>query len=113
MNTSAFKQQLIDLKHELQHYQVISKDASQPVKLEQNKVGRLSRMDAMQDQQIAKDIKHRRDLQLQKIERSLVRIDNDEYGICLQCDEDINPLRLKFDPTTTFCIECASKNEKS
>ena len=42
------------------------------------------------------------------IEAALMRIDNDEYGECMECGEPINPKRLEIDPTTLYCIECAS-----
>ncbi|MBT8141909.1 MAG: TraR/DksA C4-type zinc finger protein, partial [Gammaproteobacteria bacterium] len=42
---------------------------------------------------------------------ALERIDNDEFGYCIECDEDINPKRLEYDPTTLLCIQCASEKE--
>lgn len=109
MSSTDFKQQLLSLKLELEYYQDISKANSEPVKLDQNKVGRLSRMDAIQDQQLAKEIESRREQQLYKVNIALQRIEQGEYGYCFECDEAINPKRLAFDPTATLCIECASR----
>jgi len=82
------------------------------VELDQTKVGRLSRMDAMQAQAMAKASSERRQQMLRKIDAALIRLDNDEYGVCKECDEPINPKRLEFDPTVVLCIECASKLEQ-
>ena len=81
------------------------------VELDPSKVGRLSRMDAMQAQAMAKASGHRRDATLRRIAAALRRLDNGEYGICLNCDAPINPKRLEFDPTVLLCIDCAAKQE--
>jgi DnaK suppressor protein len=70
-------------------------------------------MDAMQAQAMAQASAQRRGETLQRIAAALKRIDDDEYGFCLECDEPINPQRLEFDPTVTLCIECASRSENS
>lgn len=84
------------------------RDASSgTVHLDQQSVGRLSRMDAMQSQELAKAGKVRAERQLKLITAALARIDNDEYGECRECGEPINPKRLEIDPTSLHCIECA------
>jgi DnaK suppressor protein len=70
-------------------------------------------MDAMQAQAMAKASVQRRDVVLRGIAAALKRIDEDEYGFCLECDEPINPKRLEFDPTVLLCVDCASKSENS
>ncbi len=77
------------------------------VELDQQSVGRLSRMDAMQQQAIAEETNRRRTLELRKIEAALVRLDQDEYGYCVKCGEEIAPKRLDLDPTAALCAECA------
>lgn len=102
-----FKAQLLALK------QTLKKDLSQPiegsgvVELDQQAVGRLSRMDAMQNQQMALDTQRRYQAQLVEVEKALKRIENGSYGFCSQCDEVINPKRLAINPTSTECIHCA------
>lgn len=81
--------------------------SSGTVHLDQQSVGRLSRMDALQGQALAKAGKERAEHQLRMIKAALIRIDNDDYGFCAECDEPINPKRLEIDPTTIYCIECA------
>jgi len=86
-------------------------DAASIVELDQTRVGRLSRMDAMQAQAMAQESQRRRTVMLAAIERALVRLDSGEYGICIDCDEPINPKRLEFDPTVRRCIRCAGRAE--
>lgn len=81
------------------------------VELDQSKVGRLSRMDAMQAQALAQAAVTRRRQQLRRIEAALQRLKDDEFGICTACDESINPRRLELDPTVLMCIKCAEQSE--
>jgi DnaK suppressor protein len=68
-------------------------------------------MDAMQAQAMAKASAARRELTLRRIGSALQRLEDDEFGYCLECGESINPKRLEFDPTVELCIACASKAE--
>ncbi|MEX1057117.1 MAG: TraR/DksA family transcriptional regulator [Natronospirillum sp.] len=83
---------------------------SDTVVLDQSKVGRLSRMDALQAQQMAMAADRRRKQQLKAVLQALSRIENDEYGECLDCGEWINTKRLEFDPTAHRCVQCASQH---
>ncbi len=103
------KQLLLKMKSDLQEQEKASKETGKPVELDQTKVGRISRMDAMQAQQMALDASRRRKLQLVKVENAFQRINSGEYGYCLGCDEDIDIRRLMIDPTNTHCIKCAEK----
>ena len=104
-----FHNALLSLKEELEELSDTGKQASSTVVLDQSKVGRLSRMDAMQAQQMAQETERRRQLQLQKIETAMNRIENGDYGYCFVCGEDIGEARLKFDPASTRCIKCVEK----
>jgi len=106
------RNKLLKLRTELQAIAESSNESAAVVELDQTKVGRLSRMDAMQAQAMAKASGQRREQMLRRIDAALKRIDNDEYGYCKECDEPINPKRLEFDPTVVLCINCASKLEQ-
>ena len=103
------RQALVTLKDDIETLNADSKEASDTVTLDQSKVGRLSRMDALQAQQMAKETERRRQTQLQKIESALRRLDSGEYGACFICGEDIDIARLKIDPASTRCMECMDK----
>lgn len=104
---SDFKQQLLDLKQDSQQDLIDGNHSTGVVNLDQQSVGRLSRMDAMQNQQMALESQRRSQLQLIAIEKALKRIENGTFGLCEECDEWINPKRLAVNPTVTLCIECA------
>lgn len=84
-------------------------DDSRPVELDQTRLGRLSRMDALQGQAMAKETERRRHQELERIDLALKRLADDEYGDCLECGEPIAPKRLAFDPSAALCIDCADK----
>jgi DnaK suppressor protein len=104
-----FREQLLRMKRELQAQEETGKEAARPVELDPASMGRLTRMDAIQSQQLAKEAARRRAQTLVKIETALRRLDEGEFGACLVCGEDIDPRRLAVDPTHTLCIACAEK----
>ncbi|WP_395175727.1 TraR/DksA family transcriptional regulator [Roseibium alexandrii] len=107
MNDTAVRETLVRLKAELESFIEISEDARATVMLDQQAVGRLSRMDALQGQAMAQASERQRRADIQRIEAALKRLDEGEYGYCAQCGEDIAAKRLKVDPAAAFCIRCA------
>jgi len=85
-----------------------SSEARETVVLDQQSVGRLSRMDAMQGQAMAKAAEQRRRARVSMIKAALQRLDDGEYGECEECGEPIPAGRLAIDPTVTACVACAS-----
>ena len=102
---------LLALRDEIEGVVDVSDASAKPVTLDQTSVGRLSRMDAMQGQAMAQATQARRAAVLRGVQAALVRLDNDEYGLCLECDEPINPKRLEIDPVAEFCIRCAEAKQ--
>ena len=88
-----------------------SKDAAQPVTLDQQSVGRLSRMDAIQQQSMAKANRATYQLRLQQAQQAIRHIAEEDYGYCRRCDEAIGYRRLKAKPETPFCVTCQSASE--
>ncbi|MFT5182436.1 MAG: DnaK suppressor protein [Alphaproteobacteria bacterium] len=82
-------------------------EAARPVELDQQRTGRLSRMDALQGQEMARAAERRRDIELSKIQAALARLDSGEYGWCAKCGEEIVAERLRLDPAIPICIVCA------
>ena len=76
------------------------------VQLDQQSVGRLSRMDAMQQQAMAQAQERNRATTLLRIDQAFKLIDQGEYGYCLACGEKIATKRLEIDPTTSHCVAC-------
>jgi DnaK suppressor protein len=82
-------------------------EAARPVELDQQRTGRLSRMDALQGQEMARAAERRRGIELSKLEAALARLDSGEYGWCVKCGEEIVTERLRLDPAIPICIVCA------
>ena len=107
-----FHTQLQRMREELLANAATTDAQAAVVELDQSKVGRLSRMDAMQAQAMAQAAVGRRSQQLRRIEAALQRLEDDEFGFCTTCDESINPRRLALDPTVLMCINCAAQSEQ-
>ena len=106
-----FKELMLTQQNELSLGSEENKQQAQTVKLDQSAVGRLSRMDAMQKQAMSQETQRRRQLELTKIKSALQRIEGDEYGYCVSCEEVIPVKRLEINPTATLCVRCAEKRE--
>jgi DnaK suppressor protein len=106
INDAEWRKRLLALVDELDAADARSRDEAKPVALDQAAVGRLSRMDAMQVQQMALAERQRRDLMRRRIAAALARLDGGVFGVCVSCDEDIAPRRLAADPATPQCIDC-------
>ena len=85
-----------------------SSEATQTVKLDTS-IGRLSRMDAIQSQQMALELKRRQQNQLLRLQNALKRLDEGNYGLCGRCGKPISADRLDFQPDAVFCIRCTDK----
>ena len=83
-------------------------EGQKTVELDQQAVGRLSRMDALQYQAMAQAQARRREAERTKIRAALSRLAEGEYGYCTNCGEEIAPARLKADPAIALCAECMS-----
>lgn len=109
MDVEHYRKLLTARRDELNRLIESSRDGRRPVELDQTRVGRLSRMDAMQHQAMALETERRRSLELKRIETALTRIDGDEYGYCLTCGDEIPEKRLELDPTVAVCVDCAQQ----
>jgi len=106
-NSKAARKGLRAKQAELEATTATSAESRKPVELDQQSVGRLSRMDALQVQAMANETERRRRTELKRIEAALERIDEGEYGWCIACGEEIAPKRLELDPAASQCIDCA------
>ena len=106
-----FKLLLLKQKTNLLEAGETGQQAEEIVELDQTRVGRLSRMDAMQAQAMSVETGRRRRQLLVEIDAALERIEEGYYGDCLECDEHIHPGRLEANLTATLCISCAEALE--
>ncbi len=94
-------------REEILELSQISSEARDTVALDQQSVGRLSRMDAMQQQAMAEALERTRQRDLVRIDQALLRIGDEEYGHCSECDCEIPDARLAIDPMAEKCVRCA------
>jgi DnaK suppressor protein len=108
MNEEEARTRLLARQAKLEEEARISVDSRSPVTLEQDAVGRLSRMDALQQQAMAQATQRRRDAEKKRIAAALSRIAEGEWGWCVTCGEEIAERRLEHDPAVAQCLACAS-----
>jgi len=106
MDDESIRARLLELRDELQRALAGAKSQGGTVSLDQSAVGRLSRMDALQQQAMAQAQERRTELRLEQLGHALARLDNGVYGDCVQCGDAIGEARLRARPETPFCLDC-------
>lgn len=106
------RQRIQDRIRELEELLSAGAEGSRPVELDPSRVGRLSRMDAMQVQAMSRETERRRRIELTRLRAALGRLEEGSYGECVECGEPIAGKRLEHDPGATHCIECARSAER-
>lgn len=79
------------------------------VELDQSQTGRLSRMDAMQQQAMSSGMVERLRLHKRKLQAALDRMSDGEYGTCCKCGNEIPAARLEVDVAAPFCAACQER----
>jgi len=102
-----FRHRIETLLAELQGDDTRGQSGQATVELDQQAIGRLSRMDALQNQAMAKAGHARRQAQRTRLKAALARMDEGEFGYCEDCGDEIAGGRLELDPAATRCISCA------
>ncbi len=105
--------QLVELRAELERQLTrlkrsmkVTEEAARPVELDQTAVGRLSRMDAMQNQHLTKNLKEREEVKFALLNEALQRLESGTYGLCLQCAAEVGFDRLLVYPEAPACGQC-------
>lgn len=107
LEREVIKNKLLNMLSELEDVASISKSSTATVVLDQASVGRLSRMDALQGQQMAMETERRRQQELIQVKAALARIDSNDFGYCVSCEEEISAGRLGVNPTAIRCVKCS------
>lgn len=108
MTQEQIKDQLLGEKQQLEEVIALARESTSAVTLDQSKIGRLSRMDALQSQAMSKEVDRRRQMELARIEAALMRIEEGEFGYCITCGKKIKRERLNLNPSLPQCSKCAS-----
>jgi len=100
------------LKEELKKQVSQSESSTKIVTLDQTLIGRLSRVDAMQQQNMAISTRQNKAFRLRKIQIALEAIRMENYGYCDKCDDAIGYARLNVQPEANLCINCQDKADQ-
>ena len=107
-----FQATLLELESELVESLQSTQDSAKAVELDQEAFGRVSRIDAIQQQQMSKAYRERLRTRLQQVRGALSAIERGEYGYCTVCEEPITRDRLAIRPESPVCVECQSRRER-
>ena len=107
---SELRDDLAVLRQELDDLLDISEDVARPIELEQP-IGRLSRMDAMQQREMAMANRAAHQRRRGLVEEALEAFDDGTYGLCVTCERPIPFARLKALPEAPTCLPCQEKRE--
>ncbi|GGK60066.1 TraR/DksA family transcriptional regulator [Amphritea balenae] len=104
-------QALQTLKRELVQEIEDLQESAQPVQLDQQTFGRVSRGEALQQQEMAQAALELCRARLSEVLHAEQKFSEDEYGYCESCDELIAQPRIEARPDSRFCLKCQAATE--
>ncbi|TNF45796.1 TraR/DksA family transcriptional regulator [bacterium] len=104
-------QLLLDIQDNLESLLASVQESARPVDLDQP-IGRVTRIDAIANQSMAKASRQNNEIRLRQVRTALTALGDGEYGYCRQCGGSIGYPRLKARPETSFCLHCQSEAEQ-
>lgn len=104
------RRRLQELQQELAELLAATAAGVRPVGLDEP-IGRLSRMDALQQQSMAQASRSGLENRQRQVAAALAACDRGDYGLCRECEEPIGFARLRARPETHFCLACQSRRE--
>ena len=103
------KEKIIELIDKYEDDIKETESMTQPISPE-NSIGRVSRMDAINNKSVMEASLRNKISKRNKLKLALTKIDDDNFGICVNCKNPINPARLMYMPESTKCIRCADRH---
>lgn len=101
-----YRNSLEQILREVENYLESSTNAAAAVEPDKG-LGRLSRMEAMQDQQLVMEMRRRKKRQVADVKSAISRLETGNYGICIFCGKEISPERLAVTPEAQTCVSCS------
>jgi len=102
------KKKIIELLEKSKEDLVEISKMTLPVKPE-NSLGRISRMDAINNKAVMEVAQRNKEAKIAKLKLALLKIEDDDFGTCKDCKNQIQSMRLMYLPESTLCIHCASR----
>ena len=99
------------LQADLEHLLRSTRESTQPVDLDEP-IGRLTRMDAIQQQKVASANRRTYDIRLQQVKQALASMASERYGLCRRCEDPIGYPRLEARPESPYCLDCQSEIDR-
>ena len=103
------KAKIIEDLAALEHEIIGLKEKTKPIAPDVS-LGRLTRLEMIGEQQVNEHALHEAEIRVNRLKYALQKVDNEEYGLCAECEEVIPFGRLMILPEATHCIECASES---
>ena len=101
-----YKKLIERLLQELTAEDELGQSSQRTVELDQQSVGRLSRMDALQSQAMAQAQQRRRDVLKSSLISALQRLEDEEFGCCVDCGDEVEEARISASPVIMKCMSC-------
>jgi len=98
-------------RDELKRLLEATREGTRPVDLDEP-IGRLTRMDAMQQQNMSAAARRSYDIRLRQIEQALGAMEQQRYGLCRRCEDPIGYARLTARPESPYCLECQDEIDR-
>ena len=83
------------------------KELTKPIEPE-NSIGRISRMDAINNKSVTEASLRQAEEKLRNLERVLSRLGTKDFGICIRCGKSIPEARILYRPESLSCVDCAN-----
>ena len=99
------------MRDELRELLAATREGTRPVALDEP-IGRLTRMDAIQQQSMSTANRRSYDIRLRQVHQALTAIERDEYGLCRRCEEPIGYKRLNARPESPYCLDCQDEIDR-
>ena len=100
------KKRIIEKITETKRKIVLLEEASKPISPE-NSIGRVSRMDAINNKGVSDAALRNAKRQLNSLELAATKVDSPNFGNCANCKRTIQAARLMFMPQSALCVRCA------
>ena len=99
------------LQTELDALVAATREGTRPVELNEP-IGRLTRMDAIQQQNVSAAARRNHELRLRQVKQALRLAEQGDYGLCRRCEEPIGYPRLAARPESPYCLHCQDEIDK-
>jgi len=103
-----FTEKLLGLRKKTEEALIKTRKSTQPIELDQSTMGRVSRIDAMQQREMYLASERKHEATLLYIDIALRKIGTSDFGFCSHCGEEILLKRLELNPIVSLCMECAN-----